>query len=57
MAISEIKKVIDEWDTLSPGDKVRITRNKIEEVDEKIGQLQEFRCYLVEKLKRLESKS
>lgn len=52
--LSEIKKVIDEWDTLSSGDKVRITRNKIEEVDEKIGQLQEYKCYLVEKLKRLE---
>jgi DNA-binding transcriptional MerR regulator len=53
--LSEIKKVVDEWDTLSPADKVQITRNKIGEVDEKIGQLQEFKCYLIEKLKRLEN--
>ncbi len=53
--LSEVKKAVNEWDTLSPGDKVQITRNKIEEVDEKIGQLQEYRCHLVEKLKRLES--
>ena len=53
--LSEIKKVIDEWDTLSSGDKLRITQNKIEEVDEKIGQLQKFRYYLVEKLKWLET--
>lgn len=52
--LNEIKKAIDEWDTLLPGDKVRITRNKIEKVDEKIGQLQQSRHYLVEKLKRLE---
>jgi MerR family transcriptional regulator, copper efflux regulator len=53
--LSEIKKVMDEWDTLPPGDKVQITRHKIEELDEKIGQLQEYRCHLVKKLKRLES--
>ncbi|MBC8120413.1 MAG: MerR family transcriptional regulator [Gemmatimonadaceae bacterium] len=53
--LSEIKKVIHEWDTLSPGDKVGITQNKLGEVDEKIRQLQEFRCYLVEKLERLGS--
>ena len=52
--LSEIKKVIDERDTLSPGDKVRMIWNKIEEIDEKLGQLQEFKHYLIEKLKRLE---
>ena len=54
--LREIKKAIDEWDILSPEDKAQITRNKIAEMDEKIVQLQEFRCHLVEKLKRLESK-
>lgn len=53
--LSEIKKAMNEWDILSPEDKARITRNQIEEMDEKIGQLQEFKCHLVEKLKRLES--
>lgn len=53
--LSEIKKAIDEWDTFSPGDKARLTQKKIEEVDEKIRQLQEFRYYLVEKLERLGS--
>jgi MerR family Zn(II)-responsive transcriptional regulator of zntA len=53
--LSEIKKVVDEWDTLSPRDKVQMTRSKIEEVDEKIRQLQEYRYYLAKKLKRLEN--
>lgn len=53
--LSEIKKAMDEWERLSTEDKARRTRNKIEEMDEKISQLQEYRCHLVEKLKRLES--
>ena len=53
--LSEIKKAVDEWDTLSQSDKVQITRRKVEEVDKKIRQLQEDRYYLVEKLKRLEN--
>lgn len=53
--LSEIRKAMDEWDILSPEDKARITRNKIEEMDEKINQFQEFRCHLIEKLKWLES--
>lgn len=53
--LSEIKKAVDEWETLSQSDKVQITRSKIEEVDEKIRQLQEYRYHLVEKLKRLEN--
>ncbi|MDF5719557.1 MAG: MerR family transcriptional regulator [Rhizonema sp. PD37] len=52
--LSEIKKAIDEWDTLSSQDKMQMTRIKIEEVDKKIKQLQEFRHHLVEKLKRLD---
>lgn len=48
--LREIKKAMDEWDTLSPEDKAQLTRNKIIEMDEKISQLQEFRCHLVEKL-------
>lgn len=55
--LSEIRKAMDEWDRLSTKDKARITRNKIEEMDEKISQFQEFRCHLIEKLKRLESTS
>lgn len=54
--LREIKQFMDESDILSIKDKARLARNKIEEIDEKIGQLQEFKCRLVEKLKRLESK-
>ena len=54
--LREIKQSMAAWDILSPEDKAQITRNKITEMDEKIGQLQEFRCHLVEKLKWLESK-
>lgn len=53
--LSEIRKAMDEWDILSPKDKARLVRSKIKEMDEKIGQLQEFKCHLVEKLKWLES--
>lgn len=53
--LREIKKVIDEWNTFSDEDKVRITQDKIVEVDEKIEQLQEFKRYLIEKVKRLQS--
>ncbi len=53
--LREIKKAMDEWDLLSPKDKARLTRSKIAEMDEKISQLQEFRCHLVDKLKRLEN--
>ncbi|MBR8840714.1 MAG: MerR family transcriptional regulator [Stigonema ocellatum SAG 48.90 = DSM 106950] len=53
--LNEIKQVIDEWDTLSSQDKVQRTQHKIEEIDQKIRQLQEFRHHLVDKLKRLET--
>ncbi|WP_319419918.1 MerR family transcriptional regulator [Pleurocapsa sp. FMAR1] len=54
--LRELKQLMDEWDRLSIEDRARITRNKIAEMDEKIIQLQEFRCHLVDKLKWLESK-
>lgn len=53
--LSEIREVMDEWDGLSTSDKAQITRNKIEEMDKKISQFQEFKCHLIEKLKCLES--
>lgn len=55
--LSEIKKSMAEWDVLSQRDKMQITRRKIEEMDERIGQLQAFRHHLFEKLKQLESLS
>lgn len=45
---------MDEWNILSPEDKAQITRHKIVEMDEKIGQLQAYRHHLLEKLKRLD---
>ena len=53
--LSEIRKAMDEWDILSTEDKAQLTRDKIVEMDEKIGQLQEFKYHLIEKLKRLEN--
>lgn len=54
--LSEIRKAMDEWDVISLEDKARLVRSKIAEMDEKIGQLQEFKCHLIEKLKWLESR-
>ncbi|WP_375453182.1 MerR family transcriptional regulator [uncultured Nostoc sp.] len=53
--LSEIRKALDEWDTSSTEDKLRSIRNKIAEMDHKIGQFQAFKSHLVEKLKRMES--
>ncbi|MFE4107354.1 MerR family transcriptional regulator [Almyronema epifaneia] len=53
--LSEIKKAIDEWNTLSPREKIQITRSKLEEVDEKIKQLQAEKSHLTKKLKRLKN--
>ena len=55
--LSEIKKTMNEWDILSSEDKAQRTRTKIAEMDEKIGQLQDYKHHLVEKLKRLDSLS
>ncbi|MEH2425538.1 MAG: MerR family transcriptional regulator [Nostoc sp.] len=53
--LSEIRKALDEWDTSSTEDKLRSIRNKIAEMDEKIGQFQAFKSHLIKKLKRMES--
>ena len=53
--LSEIRQAVDEWESLSTEDKARITRNKIEEIDEKIRQFQAYKRHLVKKLERLES--
>lgn len=53
--LGEIKKVIDEWGMLSPAEKVKMTQNKIAEIDEKIKQLQGYKKILTEKVKRLET--
>ena len=53
--LSEIRKAVNEWESLSTEDKALITRSKIKEMDEKIRQFQAYKRHLVEKLKRLES--
>lgn len=54
--LSEIKAIIDDWqnDRISHDDKVRAVQTKLEQVEEQINELQEFKRYLVVKLKRLE---
>jgi MerR family Zn(II)-responsive transcriptional regulator of zntA len=54
--LNEIKTILDDWQNnrISHNDKVRTVQTKIEQVEEQINQLQDFKRYLIAKLKRLE---
>ncbi|GAA6615163.1 MerR family transcriptional regulator [Scytonema sp. NUACC26] len=54
--LNEIKTILDDWQNnrISHDDKVKAVQTKIEQVEEQINQLQDFKRYLVAKLKRLE---
>jgi DNA-binding transcriptional MerR regulator len=54
--LHEIKTIIDDWQNnrISHDDKVRAVQTKIEQVEEQINQLQDFKQYLIAKLRRLE---
>lgn len=55
--LNEIKTIINDWknNRISHADKMRAVRTKIEQVEEQINQLLEFKQYLVTKLERLET--
>ena len=51
--LKEIKKIIAEWDSVSPEQAADFIQNKVEQIEEKILQLQQFRTYLLEKKAKL----
>jgi DNA-binding transcriptional MerR regulator len=52
--LKEIKTIIAEWDLTSPEKAANFIQSKVERIEEKITQLQEFRTYLLEKKTKLE---
>ena len=55
--LKEIKKIMIEWDSVSSEQAVNFIQVKVEQIDEKIGQLEQFRTYLLEKKARLEAEA
>ena len=53
--LKEIKKIIAEWDSVSPEQAANFIQSKVEQIEEKISQLQQFRTYLLEKKAKLEN--
>ena len=51
--LKEIKTVIAEWDSVSPEQAADFIQSKVEQIEEKILQLQQFRTYLLEKKAKL----
>ena len=51
--LKEIKTIIAEWDLVSPEQAADFIQLKVERIEEKIAQLQEFRTYLLEKKAKL----
>jgi MerR family transcriptional regulator, copper efflux regulator len=52
--LKEIKTIIAEWDLVSPEQAADFIQLKVERIEEKISQLQEFRIYLLEKKAKIE---
>jgi MerR family transcriptional regulator, copper efflux regulator len=52
--LKEIKTIIAEWDLVSPEQAADFIQLKVERIEEKIAQLQEFKTYLLEKKANLE---
>jgi MerR family transcriptional regulator, copper efflux regulator len=52
--LKEIKIIIAEWDSVSPERAADFIQLKVERIEAKIEQLQEFRTYLLEKKAKLE---
>ena len=55
--LKEIKKIIAEWDSSSSEQAIDFIQIKIEEIEEKINKLQNFRDYLRSKKARLEAEN
>lgn len=53
--LREIKSIMAEWDSVTPAQAISFIQSKVEQLEGKIGQLQQFRNYLLEKKARLES--
>ena len=53
--LKEIKIIIAEWDSVSPAQAANFIQLKVERIEEKIEQFQEFRTYLLEKKAKLEN--
>ncbi len=53
--LSEIKQLLNEWDggAMSKGDQIKVIERKIEEISEKMQQLNSIKTYLVTKLSKL----
>ena len=54
--LKEIKTIIVEWDLVSPEQAADFIQLKVERIEAKIEQLQEFRTYLLEKKAKLEDR-
>ena len=52
--LKEIKKIIAEWDFTSPEQAANFIQLKLEQIEEQIGQLQQFKTCLLEKKTKLE---
>jgi DNA-binding transcriptional MerR regulator len=52
--LKEIKKIIAEWDSVSPEQAADFIQSKVQQIEEKILQLQQFKTYLLEKKAKLE---
>jgi MerR family transcriptional regulator, copper efflux regulator len=52
--LKEIKKVIAEWDSISPEKAANFIQLKVEQIEEQIEQLQQFKTYLIDKKAKLE---
>ena len=53
--LREIKSILAEWDSVTPEQAVDFIDSKLQQIEGKINQLQQFRTYLMEKKARLES--
>jgi MerR family transcriptional regulator, copper efflux regulator len=51
--LKEIKKIIAEWDFTSPEQAAKFIQLKLEQIEEKIEQLQQFKTHLLEKKAKL----
>lgn len=53
--LREIKSIMAEWDSITPEQAICFIQSKVEQIEGKINQLQQFRNYLLEKKAKLKS--
>jgi MerR family copper efflux transcriptional regulator len=49
--LAEIKQSLGQWETLTPAERARFLEDKLEDIDARIGELQEMRAHLEEKIR------